>query len=335
MENEKNVKIKRPPVKFEETQKIIIDVENKLQSKLICYWNSNNGEICGNDVYVFNDIIKNLSLKDELYIFIKSKGGSGTQSLRIVNLLRNYVKKIYALVPVECCSAATMMALGANEIFMGPIAYLSAVDTSIDHDLSPVDKNNSQVNVSQDELIRVIKLWNKQSGKAKTNPYQSLYSHIHPLVFGAVDRASSLSIKLCKEILSYHIDDEKKINRISSSLNSNYPSHNYPITYKEAKKIGINVKQMDPYVNEKLILLNNIYSEMGQRALTDYDEQNYHDNEILNITEGRGVQIYYQPDKDWHYRKEERRWVPMNDNSSWHKNLMVNGKSSKSVFHIR
>ena len=59
--------------------------------------------------------------------------------------------------------------------------------------------------------------------------------------------------------------------------------------------------------------LNLLYSEMGQRAITDYDEENHHDNEITNILEGPGLQVFYQVEKDWHYRKEERRWVPMND----------------------
>jgi hypothetical protein len=45
---------------------------------------------------------------------------------------------------------------------------------------------------------------------------------------------------------------------------------------------------------------------MGQRAITDYDEENHHDNEITNILEGAGAQVFYQVEKDWHYRKEER-----------------------------
>ena len=28
---------------------------------------------------------------------------------------------------------------------------------------------------------------------------------------------------------------------------------------------------------------------MGQRAITDYDEENHHDNEITNILEGKGA----------------------------------------------
>ncbi len=62
---------------------------------------------------------------------------------------------------------------------------------------------------------------------------------------------------------------------------------------------------LEPLLQE----LNLLYSEMGQRAITDYDEANHHDNEITNILEGKGMQVLYQIEKDWHYRKEERRWV--------------------------
>ena len=225
--------------------------------------------------------------------------------------------------------------LGADEIQMGPLAFITAVDTSLQHELSPVNKDNNLVYVSQDELARVIKLWKEQANNNDSNPYEHIYKYIHPLVLGAVDRASSLSIKLCKDILSYHMDNQKLIDDISNSLNSAYPSHNYPITIREAKKLGLNVKEMDEKLNESLMALNEYYSEMGQKSCTDYDEFNYHDNEILNIHEGTGVQIYYQEDKDWHYRTEERRWIPMNDNSGWIKNTLINGKQNKSIFHIR
>ena len=36
--------------------------------------------------------------------------------------------------------------------------------------------------------------------------------------------------------------------------------------------------------------------------------------------------IYFQLDKDWHYRSEERRWVALNDKSQWRKADLANGK---------
>jgi hypothetical protein len=73
---------------------------------------------------------------------------------------------------------------------------------------------------------------------------------------------------------------------------------------------------------------------MGQRATTDFDEVRSHSNEILNIWEASDIQVYYQEDKDWFYRTEERRWITMNDNSSWRRAETVNGKVKKGLLHI-
>jgi hypothetical protein len=331
----RGVKIQKPPVLFKETQAIVKQIEKILQKDIICYWNSPGGSVCDNDVIGFYEVLTKTKVSDTLYLFIKSFGGNGCASLRIINLLRRYVNKIIALIPLECESAATMLALGANEIHMGALAYLTAVDTSITHRLSPVDKNNVSVSVNQDELGRVVKLWNDERQAGESNPLQALYPYVHPLVIGAVDRASSLSIKLCKEILSYHMENAAEAEQISNRLNSDYPSHTYPITYHEAKRIGLQAKPMDPKIDELLLELSELYSEMGQKAQTDFDEFNYHDNEILNIIEGSDIQFYYQVDKDWHYRTEERRWVALNDNSSWRRMEIINGQIKESIHHIR
>jgi hypothetical protein len=259
----------------------------------------------------------------------------GQASLRMVNLLRRYANHLTVLAPLECQSAATMLALGADRILMGPVAHLSAVDTSLTHDLSPIDRDNDRVSVSNDELLRVIRLWTEQAKNSTDNPYEALFPYVHPLVIGAVDRSSALSTRICEEILAYHVTDMQKAREISNTLNSGYPSHSYPITLREAKRIGLNVEPMDDAVNAMLFELNEIYSEMGQSASTDFDEKNQHDNSILNILESSGMLIYFQLDKDWHYRSEERRWVAMNDKSGWRKAEIVKGKVAISQLHVR
>jgi hypothetical protein len=326
---------KQPPILFEKTQKLIAAIEAALGEPLITYWNSPNGAICHNDVTGLYGILRSIGKQDRLSLFIKSDGGAGQASLRMVNLLRQYVRRLTALAPLECQSAATMLALGADKILMGPLAHLSAVDTSLTHDLSPIDRDNDRVSVSQDELQRVVRLWKAQTKDAASNPYQALFGYVHPLVIGAVDRSSALSTKLCLEILSYHLTDKKKATRISNVLNSGYPSHSYPITLREARRIGLKVAPLGEEINRLLFELNEVYSEMGQRASTDFDERNSHDNSILNIIEGKGLQIIYQNDKDWHYRAEERRWVTLNDKSCWRRAELVNGELSISIFHVR
>jgi len=190
------------------------------------------------------------------------------------------------------------------------------------------------VSVSLDELTRVVRLWQAQNGNAKENPYQELFQHVHPLVIGAVDRAESLSIMLCKELLAYHITEDEVTEKIAAALNAKYPSHGYPILYEEAKRIGLKVNRLTPETNSLLLELNELYSEMGQRATTDFDDTHAHGNEILNIWESTDVLVYYQQDKDWFYRTEERRWISLNDNSSWRRMAKVGRKVEKSILHI-
>ena len=327
--------VKQPPVLFDKTQAIIDKVQSRVGGTCLAYWTSPNGSVCQNDTVGFYEMLQKVGRQQAIYLVIKSDGGAVQAALRMVHLLREYTHRLVALVPLECASAATMMALGADEIHMGPLAFLTAVDTSIRHDLCPTDIDNRRVSVGLNELSRVVNLWRKDAKPNDANPYQAIFQYINPLVIGAADRASSLSIRICQEILSYHMKDERRTEQISQHLNAEYPSHSYPITLKEAGRIGLNVRPLNQAVHDLLLELNKLYSEMGQKAITDFDEFNYHDNEILNIIEGAGTQLFYQNDQDWHYRKEERRWGSMNDESSWRKLERVGTTIQKSVFHVR
>jgi Serine dehydrogenase proteinase len=325
----------KPPVLMEKTQQLNEKLSSLLGEPVISYWNSTKGSICSNDVVGLYALLRETGNLDRLTLFIKSDGGSGQAALRMVNLLRRYAKHLTILAPLECQSAATMLALGADRILMGPLAHLSAVDTSLTHDLSPIDRDNDRVSVSNDELLRIIRLWTEQAKDSTTNPYAALFPYVHPLVIGAVDRSSALSTRICEEILSYHMEDLDRAREISNVLNSGYPSHSYPITLREAKRIGLNVEPLSDEVNGLLFELNEIYSEMGLNASTDFDERNSHDNSILNILESSGKLIYFQLDKDWHYRAEERRWVALNDKSGWQKAELVDGEPIISKLHVR
>ncbi len=331
------IKVKQPPVLFSQTQKLIGKLADRLGGPLVAYWNGSRGSVCRSDVVALHHLLDRLGRHETIYLFVKSDGGSGQESLRLVNLLRQHCSRLVALIPLECASAATMIALGADGIQMGPTAYLTAVDTSLNHALSPVDRDNDRVSVSLNELQRVIRLWLDQQGQGSAEPenaYKSLFQYVHPLVIGAVDRAESLSIMLCRELLAYHIADAAKADAIATALNGKYPSHSYPILLDEAVKIGLHAERMPADVNGMLLQLNACYSEMGQKATTDFDEVHAHGNEIANIWECAGVQVYYQQDKDWFYRAEERRWITLNDNSGWRRIERAGKRIQRGALHV-
>lgn len=309
-------KIQKPPILTEKTQKILGSLQAALKLPVLVYWTSSGGSICQNDVIAMSRLLGKTGKQSTVALFLKSDGGNPEAALRFVHLLRQRFEKIHLLAPFECASAATMIALGANEIHMGSTSYLTAVDSSLKHDLSPVDHHNSLVSVSQDEVMRILRLWKEQKGGG--NPYPEVYKYLHPLVIGALDRSSSLSMRICDELLSYHMKDRRRAGRISHALNYNYPSHSYPITAREARKLGLVIRDLDPVADGLLRELNHLYSEMAHSRITDKDTQNYHNDEICNILEMMGRQVFFQVDKDWHYRKEEKRWIPLNDKSGWY-----------------
>lgn len=327
-------KIKRPPVLFEKTQKIFRAVGESVEGTFLSYWTSEQGAICSNDVQAMYEVLRIVKPRRRITLFVKSNGGDGQSALRLIHLLREHCDHLRVLVPLECASAATMLALGADEIHMGPLAFLTPVDTALDHPLGPRDHHNETAFVGQDELERTITLWEKHSRTGDVNPFQELFKYLHPLAIGAVDRATSLSIRLCSEILQYHMKDVAQAECIAKALNADFPAHEYPITARRARALGLNTDKLDSALHEHLLSLNHLYSEMGQRAVTDYDERNYHDNEIVNIVEGPGVQLHFQNDKDWHYRHEERQWASLRVESSWFRSTWEAGRVKRSRVYM-
>jgi hypothetical protein len=332
-----NVKLKTAPSLYTDTQEHLQKLSEKLGCPILAYFKPPSGNIWSQDLYAIMQCLKIIGKTDKLAVYIRSDGGSGMVSLRIIHLLRSFVKKLILLAPAECASAATMLALGCDEIHMGPLSSLSPVDSSITHALAPLDRLNNKVPVSLDELWRVVRLWQEAEGKGmaqnkpqqlqdstegeetKENPYKYLYQYVHPLVFGAVDRYSSLSVRICKEILSYHIKDNTKIDRITACLNYDYPSHGYPITQREAHEIGLPVKNLDSETQGILSELQLLYGEVTEEKITDYDRTSYHDNSVYSIVETVGAQLRYQQNYDKFYLENEKRYITLNDQSGWNR----------------
>ena len=149
----RRVRPKAPPLLYEKTQRALGRIQRQVDGVFLTYWMSTSGSVCDNDVMALHDVLRHVGVQEHLTLFVKSDGGSGMAALRMVHLLRRHVKRLTILAPLNCASAATMLALGADEVAMGPLSYLTAVDTSLEHDLSPVDHTNNLVPVSNDEVV--------------------------------------------------------------------------------------------------------------------------------------------------------------------------------------
>jgi hypothetical protein len=98
----------------------------------------------------------------------------------------------------------------AQTEFRWGLWHISAVDTSLTHDLSPIGRDNGRVRVSQDELQRVVRLWQLQANKENANPIRVFIParssardwrgrSVESFVYEIVYRNSLLSLKRSKE----------------------------------------------------------------------------------------------------------------------------------------
>jgi hypothetical protein len=64
----------------------------------------------------------------ELHLLLRSPGGDGEQAVRAIRVLQSRCSKLVLVVPDIAKSAATLLALGADEIRLGPTSDLGPID---------------------------------------------------------------------------------------------------------------------------------------------------------------------------------------------------------------
>src|SRR6266481_6201945 len=102
------VRVKTPPILFEKTQEALARIQKRLDGTFLTYWTSTSGSVCDNDVMAMHDILEATGRREKLTLLVKSDGGSGMASLRMIHLLRKYTKRLTVVAPLNCASAATI-----------------------------------------------------------------------------------------------------------------------------------------------------------------------------------------------------------------------------------
>jgi hypothetical protein len=89
------------------------------------------GALTGIDVSMLANVLLAIGDVKTLNLILESPGGDGTQVEKFVSLCRNQCERFRVIIPNEAKSAATLIALGADEIVMGPTSELGPIDAQI------------------------------------------------------------------------------------------------------------------------------------------------------------------------------------------------------------
>lgn len=316
-----DVKIQYPPFFWTKTQALVKQIESQIKSKVITYFTDNNSSINNNDVDYFFSHLNSLNQEESISLILISNGGNGMAAWRIANLIRNYCQNFNVIVPSRCASAATMLSLSADKIIMSPCGYLTAIDTSLYHPLNPTSlTSNEKPNISVDQVNRIIKFIEKDlsqhpSGKSVS---EILFDKIHPIVYGELERTSSLSKLIAVNMFNLRktppsADD---IEKITNTLNEGYPTHGYPIVFKEAKDLGLPVEKSTPELDILLQNLVNLYSVASTQTYTHFDPGFFHIEYTPSFIESVDRRTFYAIS----YSKRlmgPNNWKIENDKTKW------------------
>jgi len=235
-------------------------IEGLRKRPLIVYVTSQRpnatGLMAGDVIPEFIDQLQNLPENtNAVDLLIESMGGDPLVAWRVMSLFRERVKEISVLIPSSAFSAATLMALGGNEIIMGRYGCLGPIDPQT----RVKRKDGTEALVSYRDFVSYLDFYKNEAGLTEQayteNAFKSLVEHIEPWMLGQGRRASSLSVTIAEKLLQIHMtgaEEKIKASSIAKNLNESYFSHGHAVGRTEARGIGLNIKDANDAL-EKLM----------------------------------------------------------------------------------
>lgn len=232
---------------YEIRKNLFKSLEELRQRPVISYVTSSRINASGNmSSDVIPELIKQINLIEDtqknIDILIVSNGGDPTVSWRIITMLRERFEKVGVLIPFAAYSAATLLALGADEIIMHPFSNLGPVDPQL-HTIRKKGADHEIINFGSEDLRHYLDFLKNDVGLSDQDQLQKSFelvcNEIGAIPIGISKRSFYLALSMGEKLLSLHLDDKNKAKVIAEALNTSFYHHGYPLGRKEAKDIGL------------------------------------------------------------------------------------------------
>jgi hypothetical protein len=223
----------------------ITRLEEQLKAKVVCFLTTDRPGMEQPACFITRDCIKiieqHLQIEEPqnaIALYLVSHGGDVDVPWPLVNLLRSNCKKLYAVLPYICHSAATVIALGCDELIVGPRAQLSPADPILQvktgaGESAPVlqfgvEDVNSFVRFVKNTLRRRFSRYGHES-------LAKLIDRVQPEALGSVNRMYSRTRLIIEKML--HLTSRrytaKEMDHLISLLTVAYYAHTHLISRQE------------------------------------------------------------------------------------------------------
>lgn len=246
---------------FEDRRKLIQRIEALRDRRLVCLCNFDrqeepadlglNTQFAAELKEPLFRVLKETAVEGKgIDLLIYTRGGDTNAVWPIVCLLREFDADFEVLVPFRCHSSGTLLALGARQIWMGPLAELSPIDPTTGNQFNPSDpaRPTSRLGISVEDLTayqQFVKQTFGLDGQPTTAedrqlllaPIQELLQKVHPLALGNVHRTQCQIEVLARALLQKHYGGGDKLDGMIKRLTTSYYSHHHMISRREARDI--------------------------------------------------------------------------------------------------
>lgn len=260
-----------------ERNKLFGAIERVRGSKVIAYATSDrqgpiNARVAMDVIPIMSRKLRAIGKTKQLDLVLYSAGGDTLVPWRLVSMIREYCDKFSVLVPYKAHSAATMIALGADEIVMSDMSELSPIDPSTSNFFNPIDSKNpeNRIPISVEEVMSYFDLAKNKFGVKSDEKLADIFMKftesapaIHPLALGNVNRTHNLIKLLAGRLLGSHRKPlgKETIARIIEFFTEKLYSHQYSIGRREAQEdLGLStIYDAEPAVAEALSAIYESY----------------------------------------------------------------------------
>ena len=231
---------------------LIQQIEKSRSSRVIAYLTSDrqgpfNARIAVDVIQLISKQLQAIGKVKNIDLFLYSAGGDTMVPWRLVSMIREYCDKFSVIVPYKAHSAATMIALGADEIVMSDLSEISPIDPSTANVFNPADPTNpmGRIPISVEDVMAYFDLAKNKFGIKSDEDLSRVFTkfvesnpQIHPLALGNVNRIHNLIRILVRRLLKSHKTTLKdtEVDAIVDYFTEKLYSHQYFIGRKEAKE---------------------------------------------------------------------------------------------------
>jgi len=265
-----------------ERKELIEKIEKLRGSKVITYATSDrqgpiNARVAMDIIPIISTHLRKIGKQEKIDLVLYSSGGDTMVPWRLVSMIREYCNHFSVIIPYKAHSAATMIALGADEIVMSDMSELSPIDPSTSNVFNPIDPQNPQnrIPISVEEVMSYFDLAKNKFGIKSDEELTKIFNKfvestpsIHPLALGNVNRTHNLIKILAKRLLKSHKQSlrEEEIEKVIEFLTEKLYSHQYYIGRKEAKD-DLGIKSVVEADKELSDLMTEVYEQYNKEML--------------------------------------------------------------------